>query len=288
MSHADSAATTTAPIQAGHSAPICEPAKEIEGFSHMVLEVRDLDRSERFYKEVIGLESLGRSLLAEPREHSLMRMNTGQLIVLLTVDNPVPIRANTSSIHHAFLLTMDQYRAAEERFKAAGYDVGDTREAFRAKGEHSMDIFDPDGHRWQVQAFSEEQHELIKSGLGEVDCGLVDNFRAGSVTTFGKANFFLYRSRKGFLAINRWCRHANGLLAHQPEHWRFYCAFHGATYNMDGDHTGHLPNIPALRLHPLRIDGNGHVLVDTDTFIERQPGTPPEFTAAPEPALAAS
>ena len=286
MAHADGA-STTAPLQAGHSAPIAAPTKEIRGFSHMVLEVQDLDRSERFYQDVIGLDHLGRGLLAEPRPHSLMKMNTGQLIVLIQHDNPVPIRPNTSSIHHAFLMTMDEYEAAQARFKAAGYDISDTREAFRARGEHSMDVFDPDGHRWQVQAFSEEQHEIIKSGQGVVDCGPFDKYRVGSVTTFGKANFFLYRSRRGFLALNRWCRHANGLLTHQPEHWRFYCAFHGATYNMEGDHIGHLPDIPNLRLHPLSINADGHVLVDTDVFIERPADTPPEYVPAPEPALAA-
>jgi len=270
VAHAADAATTVA-TQAGHNAPIAPPTKEIEGFSHMVLEVEDLERSERFYEDVIGLEPMGRGLLAEPREHSLLRMSTGQLIVLLQDDKPIPIRDNTSSIHHAFLMTMDQYTAAQGRFKAAGFDIGDTREAFRAKGEHSMDIYDPDGHRWQVQAFDEGQHEIIKSGLGVVDCGPADKFRVGSVTTYGKGNFFLFRSHKGLLAINRWCRHANGLLTHQPEHWRFYCAFHGATYNMEGDHTGHLPNIPALRLHPVRFSAAGNVLVDTDTFIEREP-----------------
>jgi catechol 2,3-dioxygenase-like lactoylglutathione lyase family enzyme len=286
VAHADGGATS-APTVAGHSAPVATPTKEIEGFSHMVLEVKDLGRSERFYQQVIGLEPMGRGLLAEPREHSLLRMATGQMIVLLQDDNPIPIRDNTSSIHHAFLMTMDQYKAAEDRFKAAGFDISDTREAFRAKGEHSMDVYDPDGHRWQVQAFDEAQHEIIKSGLGVVDCGPAGTFRIGSVVTNGKGNFFLYRSRKGFLAINRWCRHANGLLTHQPEHWRFYCAFHGATYNMEGDHIGHLPNIPALRLHPVTFSANGNVLVDTDVFIERDPDTEPEYVAAPEAALAA-
>ena len=57
-------------------------ATAIDGFSHMVLEVKELDRSERFYQDVIGLDLLGRELLAEPRPHSLLRLNTGQLVVL--------------------------------------------------------------------------------------------------------------------------------------------------------------------------------------------------------------
>ncbi len=262
------------------------PATAVDGFSHLVLEVKDLERSERFYQDVIGLDLLGRELLNEPRPHSLLRLNTGQMVVLIQVEEPVPIRPNTSSIHHALLLTMDQYCAAQERFTAHGYEIGDTREQFRAKGEHSMDIWDPDGHRWQLQAFSEEQHMLIKPGAGVVDCGPAEDFEVGSVTTFREGNFFLIRRPEGFLALSRWCRHANGLLSYQREHWRFYCAFHGATYNLEGDHTGHLPNIPPLRLNPVNIDERGHVMVDTDEVLEREDGVPLCYTAACELAAA--
>ena len=90
----------------------------------------------------------------------------------------------------------------------------------------------------------------------------------------------MHAGPQGFLALSRWCRHANGLLSYQREHWRFYCAFHGATYNLEGDHTGHLPNIPALRVNPVTIDERGHVMVDTDMVEEREDGIPPCYTAA--------
>jgi catechol 2,3-dioxygenase-like lactoylglutathione lyase family enzyme len=281
MSHAEQA------VYGGHGT-VNAPGTAVDGFSHIVLEVKDLERSEQFYQEVIGLDLMGRDLIAEPRPHSLLRLNTGQLIVLTQVAEPVPIRPNTSSIHHALLLTIDQYSQAQERFKAHGYDIGDTREQFRAKGEYSMDIWDPDGHRWQLQAFGEEQHMLIKPDAGVVDCGPADDFEVGSVTTFREGNFFLVRRPEGFLALSRWCRHANGLLSYQREHWRFYCAFHGATYNLEGDHTGHLANIPALRLNPATIGDRGHVLVDTDVVHEREDGTPPCYTATCGLAASAS
>ena len=37
------------------------------GFSHMVLEVGNLDGSERWYRDVVGLDVLGRDLLAVVR-----------------------------------------------------------------------------------------------------------------------------------------------------------------------------------------------------------------------------
>lgn len=267
----------------GHAMP-GQAAAPFEGFgfSHMVFEVEDLDRSERWYQAVMALDFVGRDVLAEPRPHSVLKLNTGQLLVLLQTAAPEPRRRNSSSIHHAMLLTMDEYREAQERFKAAGYDIGDTREQFRARGEHSMDIYDPDDHRWQVQAYSEETHELIKPSVGVVECGPVEKFAPGSVTIFREGNFFLIRARGGFLALSRWCRHMNGLLSYQKEHWRFYCAFHGATYNLEGDHTGHLPNIQPLRLNPVTITDDGIVVVDTDTVIERDPDERPPLTLIPE------
>ena len=282
MAAADKVATKAAmkaPSYGGHGMPGRGAVEPLEGFSHLVLEVAELDRSERFYRDVIGLDLVGRGLTSEPQPHSVLRLNTGQLLVLLQVERPEPRRANTSSIHHAFLLTVEQYREAEERFRAAGHEIGDTREMFRARGEYSMDIYDPDEHRWQVQTYSEEAHELIRSGTGVVRCGPVAKFPLGSTTTFGEGNFFLLRDERGFLALSRWCRHLNGKLAYQPEHWRFYCAFHGATYDRDGSHIGHLPDIPPLRMHPVTIDPDGVVFVDTDTFLEREEGEPPRCTA---------
>ncbi len=252
------------------------------GFSHLVLEVSDLDRSEAWYRDVIGLDLLGRGLMAEPRPHAVLQLGTGQVVVLVEVERPRPRRPYTAAIHHAFLLTMDQFRAAQARLAAAGYDIADARAAFRAKGEYSFDVNDPDGHRWQVQAFGPEQHELLKPGVGVVDCGPAERFAVGSVTVFREGNFFLVREKGGFLALSRWCRHANGLTAYQPQHWRFFCAFHGATYNLQGDHTGHLPGVAPLRQNPVMIGADGHVLVDTDVVMERTADEPPVVTPAPE------
>lgn len=283
-----SKAAMKAPAYGGHGMPGMGAVEPLEGFSHLVFEVKDLDRSERWYQEVIGLDLAGRGLLAEHQAHSVLRLNTGQLLVLLQVDEPQPRRENSASIHHALLLTMEQYAAAEERFQAHGYEVGDTRKQFRSKGEHSMDIYDPDGHRWQVQAYGDEGHEVIRSNAGRVRCGALTKFPVGSVTTFGDASFFLVRDERGFLALSRWCRHLNGKLSYQPEHWRLWCSFHGATYDLRGTHTGHLPDIPPLRMHPVTVDEDGIVWVDSDTFLERGDEDPPCYTACVEraPAIA--
>jgi len=262
----------------GHGSAGAGAVDRIDGFSHLVLEVADLDRAEAWYRDVLGLDPVGRGILAEPLPHAALRLNTGQLIVLVQVEKPEPRRENTSSIHHAFLLTMEQYRAAQERFKAAGYDISDTREQFRARGEHSMDIYDPDDHRWQVQAYSDAAHEVIPPAQPRYDCGPADRYAVPSVTTHGEGNFFLIRERRGFRAVSRWCMHMNGKLTYQPEHYRFFCNFHGATYDESGCHIGHLPNIRPLRQHPVTLDADGHVWVEAGTAVERGEDEPTLLT----------
>jgi catechol 2,3-dioxygenase-like lactoylglutathione lyase family enzyme len=251
------------------------------GFSHMVLEVTDLDKSEAWYRDVVGLDLVGRGLMTEERPHSVLRMTSGQLLVLLQVENAEPRRKNSAIIHHAFWLTPDEYTSAQERFSAVGIDISDERAAFRAKGERSMDAWDPDDHHWQVQCQGPEATELIKPGLGVVECGPIDKFAMDSVTSFGAGNFFLIRNEQGFLALSRWCRHRNGLLANQPEHWRFFCNFHGATFNYEGDHIGHHRGVAPLRMNPVTITERGIVTVDTDVVIEREPDESPTYTAVP-------
>ena len=145
-----------------------------------------------------------------------------------------------------------------------------------------MDAWDPDGHHWQVQTHSPEATEIITPGVGVVECGPVDRFEIGSVTSFGAGNFFLVRSEQGFLALSRWCRHRNGLLANQPEHWRFFCHFHGATFNYEGDFIGHMRGVQPLRMNPVTITPEGMVKVDTDVVLERTEDESPQYTAVPE------
>ena len=73
-------------------------------------------------------------------------------------------------------------------------------------------------------------------------------FRCGYRPGIGAyLNFFLLREPQGFVALSRWCRHMNGLLTYQREHWRFLCAFHGATFNLEGLTTGLQSNGSTVR-----------------------------------------
>ena len=249
-------------------------------FSHLVVEVANLDRSEAFYRDVIGLDLLGRNLTADNRPHSLLAMNTRQRVLLVEVGDVPPYPGSGGSIHHGWLLTPEQFALARDRLEAAGYKTGiDPRQNFRAVGEYNMDIHDPDGNRFQIQAFGEEGTDILPSGAGVVDCGKIDDFAIGSVTRNGKGRFFLAREADGFLAISAWCTHKNGVTVWQKESWHFYCPFHGAKFDPTGCYVGRMGCAP-MRLHPVNIDDAGRVLVDTDLFYARDGYDPAQAVPA--------
>ena len=240
------------------------------GFNHLMVQVTDLDRSEAFYQDAFGFDLIGRNLVSEQGPNSLLKANKDHFVVLVQVDKVQPFRPNSSSIHHAFYLTPAQYKAAQERRKAAGFDVTDTRTAFRAKGELSFDVYDPDGHRYQVQSVGPEASEILKPEAGKVRCGKIEDFAIGSVTHFKEQQFFLVRRDEGFLALSHWCTHMNGQLRWRENYWSFYCPFHKATFDRKGESTSHRSGYPPLRCHPVSITEDGTVVVDTDELIHRK------------------
>lgn len=271
----------------------CEPSPDalVEHFSHFVVAVTDLDRSEAWYRDVVGLDLLGRKLTAEPRPHSVLEMNTGQLVILVEHESIDEVRRSSHGVHHGFALTQNQYRRAVERLTASGIEVVAEREEFIARGQYSIDVYDPDGHHYQIETMDEVQaHELILPGAGVIACGSPDLYEVGEVKLFREANFFLVRLSEGFLALSRWCTHMNGLLIYQKEHWRFWCGMHTATYDRRGDptcSTTRFPDLPALRLHPISFSPEGHILVNTDEVIERTAFEPGQAAQPPAAVSAA-
>lgn len=254
----------------------------VDGFSHLAVQVTDLDRSETFYRDVFGLEALGRDLVAAEGPNALLAMNTRQRILLIQVAEVQPFRPNSNSIHHAWYLTPDQFDRAQARLSAMGFDITDSRKDFRALGERSMDVFDPDGHRYQIQTYGPEATQVMAENVGDIACGKVADYAVGDVKVFVKGRFFLVRLEKGFLAVSRWCTHMNGLLTWKKEHWQFYCPMHGAVYDRKGECVSYGRKLPPLRLYPLSIAADGAITVHTDEVKSRTSCEPSDFVAPPD------
>ncbi len=277
-------ASETIPRYGGHGMAVAEPTGEgieAERFSHMVLGVTDLDRSEAYYRDFWGMDVRGRNLTAEPAEHSMLQLNTGQFLILVQQDEVVPERPGTNGTHHAFTLTPSQYRGMLDRAKEAGLELGVYRAQFLIEGQYEINLSDPDGHQLEANTYTEDAYRPIISGIGEVDCGPADEYKVGSVKLFKDADFYLVRVEEGFLATSRWCTHMNGRVIWEQSSWRFHCPFHDAEFDRHGNCVGGEPDLNALRLHPISFSDAGHVLVDTGTFIERVSFSPEQ---AVEPA----
>lgn len=254
----------------------------VDGLSHLLVQVTDLDRSEAFYRDVFGFDAVGRDLVAEEGPNALLKSDKGHLVLLVQVAQVTPFRPNSSSIHHAFYLTPAQHERARARWAArTGKPVSDTRASFRANGQLSFDVFDPDGHRYQVQSVGPEASVILKADIGDVTCGKAEDFAVGSVTHFKDAQFYLVRHKDGFLALSHWCTHMNGELRWRENHWSFYCPFHKATFNRKGESTSHQSNYPPLRIHPVTVRDDGTVVVNTNELIHRRNYDPAQLAGLP-------
>jgi catechol 2,3-dioxygenase-like lactoylglutathione lyase family enzyme len=111
-----------------------------EGVLHFTIPVKDLDRSEKFYTEVLGLEKLRRN------DHMVFMRAGEDCLVLTYSENPIePNRGNAHEIHHAFRVTAEEYDRAKKFLASRGIQI--VKEEDRKKGTfqgRSAYFHDPD------------------------------------------------------------------------------------------------------------------------------------------------
>jgi catechol 2,3-dioxygenase-like lactoylglutathione lyase family enzyme len=125
-------------------------AIEIRGLDHVVLRVADLERSLRFYRDVLGCPEERRI-----QELGLVQLRAGAaLIDLVPVDSPLgrpggpaPGDAGRNVEHFAVQLARFDEGAIRAHLEACGVDAGDVAERYGALGMGpSLYIRDPDGN----------------------------------------------------------------------------------------------------------------------------------------------
>jgi catechol 2,3-dioxygenase-like lactoylglutathione lyase family enzyme len=92
---------------------------KIEGVLHFTIPVKDLDRSEKFYTEVLGLEKLRRN-----NHMVFLRVAGDDYVVLTYSENPIdPNPGNAHDIHSAFRVTAEEYDRAKTLLASKGITI---------------------------------------------------------------------------------------------------------------------------------------------------------------------
>jgi catechol 2,3-dioxygenase-like lactoylglutathione lyase family enzyme len=111
-----------------------------QGVLHFTIPVKDLDRSEKFYKEILGMQRVRRN------DHMVFMQSNDDNFVLTYSENPVdPNRDEKHDIHSAFRVTPDEYDRAKEFLREKGIPL--IKEEDRNKGTfqgRSAYFHDPD------------------------------------------------------------------------------------------------------------------------------------------------
>ena len=114
-----------------------------EGVLHFTIPVKDLDRAEKFYTELLGFEKVGRT-----ERIVFLRAGGGDFFNLTYSENPITLNAGSRhEIHSAFKVTPQTYEDTIKRLPEEGVAI--FKEEDRQSGVfvgRSAYIRDPDGN----------------------------------------------------------------------------------------------------------------------------------------------
>ncbi|MFE5797077.1 VOC family protein [Streptomyces sp. NPDC056503] len=140
--------------------------------AHIGINVTDLDRSLRFYGEVLGFETIG-SGDADGRRYAFLGQD-GRLVVTLWQQAEGGYDANRAGLHHlAFEAeSIEKVREAEAVLKAQGVTFAYDGVVAHGEGTASGGIFfhDPDGTRLEISVPKGAEESPAPSGTAPT-CG---------------------------------------------------------------------------------------------------------------------
>lgn len=118
---------------------------KITGITHWALRVNDLEESERFYTEIVGLEPRGR---LNPKLSCFCVCG----LDILLCEQPEPRPAGEVLVHHSFTLTPDEWERAAKHLWAKG--VRPDPIVYRERGYYpgrELYFADPSGNRLEFR-----------------------------------------------------------------------------------------------------------------------------------------
>jgi catechol 2,3-dioxygenase-like lactoylglutathione lyase family enzyme len=93
----------------------------IKGVAHFSIPVSDVERSTKFYTEIVGCKFLSRT-----PDQGITFLDAGGVCVLL-IKRPPPIVKGplemSNGVHHAFMIDAAEYQAAVDGLRAKGVEI---------------------------------------------------------------------------------------------------------------------------------------------------------------------
>ena len=112
---------------------------KVSGIDHVVLHVKKLERSRKFYIDLLGME------VAHEHSGAVFLRCGKQLVALFEVDKGEKIHAGDEMNHMALCLKSGEYKQVKAILEKTGIAVSGRR-----GDPHCIYFSDPDGHRLQL------------------------------------------------------------------------------------------------------------------------------------------
>jgi catechol 2,3-dioxygenase len=131
-------------------------AINIRHVGHVVLKVRDIERSARFYRDVLGLKEVARANFGRPMAFFSTGENHHDIAVMeVGPEAPLPQPGGVGLYHVALVIgiTLDELRAAKAHLEAHGYTKLRLTDH---KVTQSIYLDDPDGNGVELYVNADE------------------------------------------------------------------------------------------------------------------------------------
>lgn len=112
---------------------------KVNGIDHVVLHVKDLARSKKFYIDLLGME------VDHEYSWGVFLCCGNQMVALFEVEKGEKIHAGDEMNHMALRLKSGDYKKVKGILEEAGVEVSG-----RSGESHCIYFSDPDGHRLQL------------------------------------------------------------------------------------------------------------------------------------------
>ncbi|MBT3923652.1 MAG: VOC family protein [Nitrospina sp.] len=125
---------------------------QLKGLHHFALNVKDMNRSERFYQQALGFPVINRTETRSGFKH--FEIDTGNVVLALfespdlDFDSAQKVMTDEGFLHFAFAAKPDQYENIIQSLKDHNIELdGEPR---NYSGGTSIYFFDPDGHHLEI------------------------------------------------------------------------------------------------------------------------------------------